>query len=74
MVSECRRLQALVEDAEGALQFASSSMEEEHLSKALSMCDDFDYTSPTEKQARKLLKSVVKARKGIKQALQRAPR
>jgi hypothetical protein len=74
MVSECRRLLGLVEDAEGALAFAMGSMEEEHLERAIGMCEEFSYTSSTEKNARKLLKNVIKARKGIKQALKRAPR
>jgi myosin heavy subunit len=74
LVSQCRELQSLVEDAEGALSFAMKSMEENNLERALQMCDDFDYHSDNEKAARKLLKNVLKAIKGIKQAFKKAPR
>ena len=74
LVSECRRLQGLVEDAEGALAYATSSMVEKHLERALAMCDEFEYTSETEVACRKLLKNVTKATKGIRQALKKGPR
>ena len=41
LVSKCRELQSLVEDAEGALGFAMKSMDEKNLQRALEMCDDF---------------------------------
>ena len=41
LVSKCRELQSLVEDAEGALGFAMKSMDENNLQRALEMCDDF---------------------------------
>ena len=74
LVSECRRLVALVEDAEGALAFATKSMEEEHLLRALEMCDAFDYRSGTEAVARELLKNVQEAVKQMQAAFKKAPR
>lgn len=73
-MSECRRLVQLVEDAEGALAFSCKSMEVEHLSKALEMCDAFDYRSDTEAFARDLRVKVGKAVKGIAMAMKKAPR
>ena len=73
-VFECRALISQVEDAEAALAFALKSMQEAHLEKALQMCDAFDYTSDSVEHARDLLKKVIKAAKGVKQALKRAPK
>jgi myosin heavy subunit len=73
-VFECRALISQVEDAEAALAFALKSMQEAHLDKALQMCDAFEYISDSVERARDLLKKVIKAAKGVKQALKRAPK
>lgn len=74
LVRQCRELLEQVIDAEGALTFATKTKEVEHLTKALAMCDAFDYDVDSVRAARKLLKDIQKAMAGIKKALKKAPR
>ena len=45
-------------------------MNEEHLAKALEMCEAIEYNGPAVVSARKLLKNIKKAKKGVDKALQ----
>jgi hypothetical protein len=51
-----------VEDAEGALAMAKREMKEEFLERAIAMCDEFKYNAATVKEARALLKGIIKVR------------
>ncbi len=74
LVRECREILSKVVDADAALAFASNTMEEEHLTRALAMCDEFDYKiEDPVGVARALLKNVQKAKVGIDKVLSKAP-